>query len=424
MAGKTIGLSNVAVAAGALGLGALAVALWSLKRRPDARSEVGPEVSFDELLPSLVGATHASLIDGNEVVLLENGRFFDALFDAIRGAERSVTFETFLWKPGRLSRDLVTLLAAKGREGVAVRVLVDGTRRKLARDEEAELRAAGCRVARYHPFNFLTLGTFNNRDHRKICVVDGKTGFVGGHCIADDWLGDAREGEVRDISARLRGPAVAALQSAFLENWIESTGDVPVGEAFFPSLERVGSSRAHVVYVSPSGLPSSVELLHAVAIAAAKKRIVIQNPYFVPDPEAVRALVAAVRRGVDVQVMVPSAAASDSPAVQHASHHRFGALLAGGVRIFEYHRSLLHQKVMTIDGCWSSIGSTNFDDRSFELNDEVTLGVRDEAIARQLEEIFRRDLAFCTESSAAEWKERRWGHKLRDAAAFAVNEQL
>lgn len=417
-------IPKLALVAGAVALGGLAVAVWSMKRRPDPRIRAGVGRGLPELLPSLVGSTHASLIDGNEIALLENGRFFDVLLDDLRAAQRSITFETFLWKPGRLSQRIVEALAERAGAGVAVRVLIDGTRRKMSREEESMLRAAGCVVARYHPFAFHTIGTINNRDHRKICVVDGKTGFIGGHCVVDTWLGDAEPGQVRDISARIRGPVVGEMQSAFLENWIEATGEVLIGEEFFPALEPRGTSRAHMVYVSPSGLPSSVEVLHYVAISAAKEQILIQNPYFVPDPEAVRALVGAVRRGVDVRVMVPSAGVSDSPLVQHASHHRYGALLKGGVRIFEYQRTLLHQKVMTVDRCWSSVGSANFDDRSFELNDEATLGIHDEGIARQLEAIFEADLAECEEATLEQWRRRGPSHMAKDAASFAINEQL
>ena len=413
-----------AVAGAALAVAALGVAVWSMKRRRRANIDLDEGAALADLVPSLVGATHASLLDGNEIELLENGRFFDVLLAELKAARQSITLETFLWKPGKLSQRIVDVLVAKAREGVAVRVLVDGAGRKISRSEMHALRDAGCRVGRYHPFNLVSFGLMNNRDHRKIAVVDGQIGFIGGHCIVDTWLGEARENKVRDISVRVRGPVVGELQSAFLENWLETTGEVLAGDRFFPNLSPCGDVKAHLVYISPAHMASSVEVLHYVAIAAAQKSIRVQNPYFVPDPQAVRALVAAVERGVDVQIMVPSVSASDNAIVQHASHHRFGALLEGGVRIFEYGRSLLHQKVMTIDGVWSSVGSTNFDDRSFELNDEATLGIFEERIAHQLEQIFERDRKHCSEYTLDAWKKRSVRHKLTDAAAFAVNEQL
>ncbi|MGN6183119.1 MAG: phospholipase D-like domain-containing protein, partial [Thermoanaerobaculia bacterium] len=284
---------------------------------------------------------------------------------------------------------------------------------------------AGAKVRKYHPILLSNIGVLNNRDHRKILIIDGRIGFVGGHCLTDNWLGDAQDKQhFRDISARVEGPVVAQLQSVFAENWIEETGEVPGGANFFPEPQRVGDVDAHAVWLSPSGSPSTLKLLHYILIHAAKKRITIQNPYFLPDPDARKALIDAAKRGVDVRVMLPSAEASDAPLVQHASHHHFGTLLKHGVRIFDYERTLLHQKVMTIDGCCSAVGSTNFDDRSFEVNDEVTLVIHDDAIARELEETFARDLEHARERKLDEWKQRPVLHKLRDFASFLFNEQL
>jgi cardiolipin synthase len=380
---------------------------------------------MEKMLPSVLGATHASLVKGNKIEVLENGAFFEALKEALRGAKKAICFETFLWKPGRLSAELVEILCERARADVAVRILLDGSGGKISKEEKKKLIEADCKVAFFHPPRFSNMGILNNRDHRKIVVVDGSIGFVGGHCIVDDWLGNAEDKKhFRDVSVRAEGPIVGELQSAFLENWCEETGEVLLGERFFPELEKRGDIAAHVVYVSPAGSSSSIEMLHYVAIHVAGKSIHIQNPYFVPDPEMIRALTEAVKRGVEVSVMLPSAEASDSPMVQHASHHRFGEMLKGGVRIFEYKRTLLHMKVMTIDGCWTSVGSTNFDDRSFELNDEVTMGIVDETIARQFQEMFQRDLKHCSEYTLEQWKKRGPLHKLKDFAFFAMNEQL
>ena len=205
----------------------------------------------------------------------------------------------------------------------------------------------------------------------------------------DAWT-DAAEGHppYRDLSVRIRGPVVHDLQSTFSENWVTSTGELFLGPDVFPDVEAEGEVGAHVARLAPMGSASAVKILHHLVICCARRRIWIQNPYFLPDPEAIRFLTDAVRRGVDVRVMVPSAGASDMPVVQHAAHHNFDKLLVGGVRIFEYGRTLLHQKVMTVDGAWCAIGSSNFDDRSFEINDEVTLGFRDAMLAEKLEAIF------------------------------------
>lgn len=422
---RSIVLPLWAVALIALAIVVLIVIIWSLKRRRDPKFEFSSGDSLHDLLPSIVGTTHASLIEGNTIEVLENGRFFDALFDALTSARRSITFETFLWRPGNVSQRLVDLLRARREGGVEVRILLDGSGGEISREERRQLERAGCVVARYHPFRVSNLGTVNNRDHRKIAVIDGSIGFIGGHCIADEWLGDGEDREhYRDISVRVEGPVVAELQAAFQENWLEETGEVLVGDVFFPELEPRGDIRAHLVYVSPSGMSSSIEVLHYVAIGVAKEQVLIQNPYFVPDPEMIDALIGAVRRGVDVRVMLPAVDVTDSAIVQHASHHRFGKLLEGGVKIFEHTATLIHQKVMVLDHAWVSVGSANFDDRSFEVNKEVTLGVADRRLAARFEEIFERDLKRCREIRLDEWKHRRALHKLTDFGAFIINEQL
>ena len=237
---------------------------------------------------------------------------------------------------------------------------------------------------------------FNERDHRKLVVLDGRVALVGGHCIVDSWLGDAQDcNHVRDIGVRLRGPVVHAVQAAFSENWVEDTGELFVGEDAFPELQRQGDVDVHVASLKPERSAPAVKILHHLVVCVAQS-IRSRTRIFCPTTSN-QALGQAVKRGVDVRVMVPSAKASDMPMVQHAAHRNFHKMLARGVRIFEYERCLLHQKVMTVDGVWCAIGSSNFDDRSFETNDEITLGIRDEALAKQLEEIFERDCKHCVE---------------------------
>jgi len=217
---------------------------------------------------------------------------------------------------------------------------------------------------------------------------------------------------------------VHALQSVFSENWIEVTGKLFVGDEVFPPVEHSGKALAHVASVKPEGSAPAVKILHYTAILCAKKRIWIQNPYFIPEPQAIDALARAVQRGVDVQVMVPSAEASDMRLVQHAAHRNFQRLLESGVRMFEYGRTLLHQKVMTVDGAWCAVGSSNFDDRSFETNDEVTVGFVDPGLAHELEEIFEADRRHCVELSADTWAQRGALHRLKDNALYLFNEVL
>ena len=400
------------------------VVIWSIKRHRDPSLRIESDAPLAELLPSLSGLTHGAALKGNAVEILENGAFFEVMFEEIGRATRSVHFETFLWKDGMLGRRLVDALTERSRAGVTVRVLVDATGgREMGEAAVRRLEDAGCKFDTYHPQRLRNIGVLNERDHRKIIVLDGRTALVGGHCIVDSWLGDAQDGEhVRDLSVRLRGPIVHAIQSAFSENWVEETGELFVGEDFFPELGDEGDVAIHVARVKPEGSAPAVKILHHLAICCARERIRIQNPYFLPEPAAIEALGRAVARGVDVRVMVPSAGASDMPIVQHAAHRNFEQLLALGIRILEYQKTLLHQKVMSIDGVWCAIGSSNFDDRSFEINDEITLGIMDAPLAREFEAIFERDSKECVELELATWRRRGRWHRLKDNALYLFNE--
>lgn len=403
----------------------LAIILWSALHRRDPVYDIDRMDTFRDACDSITGLTHGSCTGGNQAKILQDQEYFRALLAEIDGAKHSIHFETYLWKDGEISERVTDRLAAAAERGVAVRVLLDGSGGSIPGDQRNRLEESGAQLAFYHPFRISNLGRINNRDHRKIVVVDGKIAIVGGHCITDDWLiGTEEKPAFRDISVRVEGPIVHEIQSTFSENWVEETGDVFVGKEFFPEHEADGPVEAHVARMTPSGMSSAVKLLHYLVIVCARKRITIQNPYFLPDPDGIEAMSEAVDRGVEVRVMVPSANATDNAFVQHAGHHRFGAMLDAGVRIFEYERTLLHQKVIAVDGVWCGIGSTNFDDRSFELNDEITVGFWDEDLTREIEETFERDLEHCVEMNAETWKQRGLLHKLMDGTFFLVNEQL
>jgi cardiolipin synthase len=404
----------------------LGLVIWSIRSHRDPSLSVDCDKPVTELLPSLAGLSQGTVYEGNALVLLENGAFFDALFDEIAQARASIHFETFLWKEGRLGARLVEALVERRRAGVEVRVMVDGNGGKKMGDEaRRRLREAGCRLVLHHPTKLRHIGVVNDRDHRKLAVIDGRVAFVGGHCIVDGWLGNADDREhVRDLAVRLQGPAVHGVQAVFSENWVEDTGELFVGDAYFPPLERCGDVAVHVASVKAEGSPPAVKILHHLAVCVAKRRIRIQNPYFLPDDEAIEALCKAVARGVDVRVMVPSTEASDMPIVQHAAHRNFHKLLDGGVRIFEYQTCLLHQKAMTVDGHWCAIGSSNFDDRSLETNDEITLSLCDERLAAQLEAVFEHDARRCVELDAQRWSKRGLWPRARDNVLHLFNEVL
>jgi len=307
-----------------------------------------------------------------------------------------------------------------------VRLLVDASGgHKMDKDLSELMTAAGVKIARFHPVRFSNLGRLNARDHRKFVIIDGRTGYIGGYGIAEEWTGHAQDKEHwRDTGLRMTGPIVNRLQGAFSENWIEETGEIIAGERYFPKPVATGSTPAHLAYTSPSGSISSVQVLYYLAIASARKEIIIQNPYLLPDENAILALEDAVKRGVQVKVMVPATTSTDSPIVQHASHHHFGTLLERGVRVWEYKKTLLHQKVIVVDGTWSCIGTTNFDDRSFQLNDEASVGVIDPGIAAGLKAAFENDLKSAEEGHFDEWKHRAFWHKLEDGLAYLARQQL
>ena len=404
----------------------LVLVIWSIKRHRSPILRVECDDSIGDLVPSLAGLALGSAVEGNSVEVFENGAFFDVLLDEIAAAQHSVHFESFLWKEGVLGQRVADALTARARAGVKVRVLLDATgSKKMGESTEQQLKTSGCRLVKFHKWNILNLGVMNERDHRKIVVLDGRVALVGGHCIVDAWLGNAEDKEhFGDVSVRLRGPAVHSVQSAFSENWVGHTGELFMGDDVFPRLEPAGSTTVHAAYVKPEGSAPAVKILHYTAICCARERIWIQNPYFIPEPEAIEAFGKAVARGVDVRVLMPSTSGSDNPMVQHAGHRNFEKLLRCGVRLFEYSSTLLHQKVMTVDGVWCTVGSANFDDRSFEINDEITLGFKDATIAKRLDAIFERYAPHCQELKLEAWQKRSWSHKVIDNMYYLFNEMF
>jgi cardiolipin synthase A/B len=404
----------------------LGLVVWSIRRHRDPDLHIECDSGIAELIPTLAGLTLGTAVGGNSAEVLENGAYFDVLIGRMQAARESVHFETFLWKEGALGRRVADALIDRARARVRVRVLLDAEGSRAAGASIVQqMREAGCRVVFFHDRRLRNIGVFNDRDHRKLVVIDGREAFVGGHCVVDDWLGNAEDGKhVADISLHLHGPIVHTVQSAFSENWAGETGELFVGDGVFPALEPTGDIVMHAVFAKPENSAPAVKILHHTAICLARRRIWIQNPYFIPEPDAIGAFGAAVARGVDVRVLMPSTSGSDNPMVQHAGHRNFENLLRCGVRLFEYPHTLLHQKVMTVDGVWSAIGSSNFDDRSFETNDELTLSIRDEALARRFDAVFEKYVARASEIELERWRKRALAHKLVDHFYYSLNELL
>lgn len=404
----------------------LALWLWTSQRERRAHVRVREVDDFEEALPSIAGMTGGAILPGNRVRVLQNGdQFFPALLADVAAARETIHLETYVWWKGPICAEIAGALARRAREGLEVRLTLDAIGSMKADDELLErMEEAGVQVSRYHPLRLGDLGLINNRTHRKLAVFDGRVGYVFGHGIAGEWMGDGQDADHwRDTGVRLEGPVVGAVQSAFAENWVEQTGEALVGPRYFPRLSPVGAVRAHVVASSPRGGVSAQETLYKIAIASARRELLIQNPYFIPDSEVVELLGRAVQRGVEVRVMLPGPV-TDSSLVKHASHFYFEDLLERGVRIYIYRRTLLHQKIAVVDDLWSLVGSTNFDDRSFDLNDEASVGMIDPAVAAELARAFRGDLRDCREIRLEAWRRRGFLDKGLDVMSYALNGQL
>jgi cardiolipin synthase len=353
------------------------------------------------------------IIDGNRVENLENGvEIFPAMLAAIRGARSTITFETYIYWSGNVGRQFADALGERARNGVRVHVLIDWVgSQKMEQPLLDEMESAGVEVHRYHPLHWYNLTRMNNRTHRKLLVIDGRVGFTGGVGISDEWDGDARDPEHwRDSHYRLEGPAVAQMQAAFMNNWIKTTGEVLQGEEYFPALEPVGTALGQVFTSSPSGGGDSMQLMYLLSITAAERTIDLSAAYFVPDPLTRRTLLAALKRGVRLRIIVPGEYI-DSEVTKRASRADWGELLQAGAEIYEFQPAMFHCKALIVDSRLVSVGSTNFDNRSFRLNDEANLNVYDADFAARIAAVFDDDLARSRRVSYEAWQRRPWHEK-------------
>ncbi len=383
-------------------------------------------VSDPQFLRSMGSLLGPAIVDGNRVVTLLNGdRIFPAMLEAIRSATKTITFETYIYWSGEVGEQFSEALSERARAGVKVHVLLDWVGSGKMKDEYIDkMKSAGVEVEKYHPLHWYNLSRINNRTHRKILVVDGRVGFTGGVGIADKWTGNAQDPDHwRDTHFRLEGPAVAQMQAAFMDNWMKTQSEVLHGEEYFPALSPVGKALAQVFKSSPREGSESVRLMYLLSIASARHRVLIANSYFVPDDLAVETLVRAKQRGVDVEVIVPGTKI-DSELTRKASRSRWGALLEAGIEIYEYQPTMYHCKVMVVDDLWVSVGSTNFDNRSFRLNDEENLNVYDADFAREQTRDFEADRQKARRITYADWKARPLSEKILEHTAGLLRGQL
>jgi cardiolipin synthase len=366
------------------------------------------------------------IIDGNLVVNLENGiEIFPAMLEAVKGARHNINFETYIYWSGNVGRQFAEALSERARAGVNVHVLIDWVgSQKMEQELLDMLTDAGARVERYHPLHWYHLARINNRTHRKLLIVDGEVGFTGGVGIADNWNGNASTpNEWRDSHYRLQGPAVAQMQAAFMDNWIKSTGTVLQGREYFPALKTVGEAAAQVFTSSPSGGGDSMLLMYLMSITAAEHTIDLSASYFVPDELTRLALRAALKRGVRVRIIVPGEKI-DTEVVRKASRAQWGELLEAGAEIYEFQPTMFHCKTLIVDQLMVSVGSTNFDNRSFRLNDEANLNVYDAEVAARVSAVFEGDIERSRRISYEAWKARPWQEKLLEHAAALLSSQL
>lgn len=378
---------------------------------------------FERTMGVLMGP---AILGGNRTQALVNGsEIFPSMLQAIRGAQKTINFETYIYWSESIGKEFADAFAERARAGVKVHVLIDWVgSSKMEQSYLDEMEQAGVEVRKYHPLKWYNLARMNNRTHRKLLVVDGKIGFTGGVGIAGQWTGNAQDPDHwRDMHYRVEGPVVAQMQAVLIDNWIKTTGKVLDGPEYFPELKAVGDDHAQVFSSSPQGGSESMRLMYLLALTAAQKTIHLSISYFVPDDMTRQILIDAAKRGVKVQIIVPGDHI-DVDMVRRSSRGMWSDMLKAGVEIYEYEPTMYHCKVMIVDGLMVSVGSTNFDDRSFRMNDEANLNIYNAQFAAKQIDIFNDDLKHSHRITYAAWKNRPLTEKLHEHIAGLFSSML
>lgn len=387
----------------------IALALFEPGLAYKVDAENNPSPDSPDFVRVLEAITDAQARGGSHIEVLTNGEaYYEAELEAISKAELSVHIEAYIFQKGKVAERFVKTLTERARAGVKVKLVLDALGSFATWESYLkELTDAGGRVAWYHPLRWHNLTRYNNRTHREMIIIDGRRGFVGGAGIADHWLFEIKgKRRWRDTMFRVEGCAVLALQATFVENWLEASGEVLAGADYFPEIESGEGVRALVVNSSPTaGGSTRARILFQTLLASARESVLITTPYFLPDRAARREMLDAIARGVRVEIITPGKG-SDHLLTRSSSRRLYGDLLKAGAQIYEYKPTMIHAKTMVVDGVWSIVGTTNFDNRSFGLNDEVNLAAPDETLAARLAEDFARDRAESREISFEEWKAR------------------
>lgn len=395
------------------------------KRVEHVINPIGP-IDSEVVMKSMGGLLGPPLVPGNKIEHLENGtKIFASMLEAMEGAKKTITFETFIYWEGEIGKKFSNVLSEKARSGVKVHMMLDWIgSRTMDENYLTEMEAAGVEIEIYHPIRWYNLTRLNNRTHRKILVIDGKIGFTGGVGIADEWDGNGEDkNHWRDSHFKVEGPVVAQLQAAFMDNWNATNSKVLHGEDYFPDLTRQGDSWAQVFKSSPEEGSSSVRLMYLYSIVHARESIKIANAYFVPDSHIRKLLIEAAARGVKIEVVVPGDKI-DTEITRKASMITWGEMILAGIKIYQYEPTMYHCKYMIVDDLWVSVGSTNMDNRSFRLNDESNLNIIDKKWAMEMAATFEKDKSKSHLMTYQEWEDRPYLSMVIESFSFLVRSQI
>jgi cardiolipin synthase len=380
----------------------------------------------DEFRATMAGMTGTPLVGGNRVDLFNNGdEYYPAMLEAVEAAQHSVTMEQYIFWDGEIGRRFAEAFAERASQGIQVKLLVDAVGSSTLSPEILDiLKTGGCQLAWYRPIHWYTLDRANLRTHRKSLIVDGRIAFTGGAGIADHWIGDARNYyEWRDVQIRVEGPASLAQQTGFARNWLVTTGEILSGHEFFPVAAPRGGVEVQTIDSSPYSGAAAAATMYLIAVQCARKNLLIANPYFIPDSRVIAMLAAASRRGVSVKLML-AGIHNDTWWARQNSVRLYGQLMDAGVEIYEFQPTMLHQKTMVVDDAWATVGTTNFDNRSFALSEETNICFHDRTLIRQLQEIFRADLVQCRRIQMEEWRRRGLWQQLNEQLASLIRDQV
>lgn len=375
-----------------------------------------PPVGSEAFMMAVSGAVNAPLMRGGTARLLNNGdEIFPAMVDAIRQAKHSINFMVYIWEDGTASDQMIDALTERAQAGVQVRMLLDGFgAHKAPMEKMRALQEAGGVVTFFGPFRFGRLTAAYKRNHRRAIVIDGAVAFTGGAAVGDKWLGDAQdEDHWRDVMVEVRGCLATNLQSSFTQLWANTTGEILIGDEFYPSDpedDQPGGeelSRHVNVISSPASVSHPLRVFFLISLGCARDSIYLTNAYFAPDVNTRRVLEERARDGVDVRLLLPNHL-TDAKAVRWAGQAYYRSLLEAGVRIYEYQPTMIHAKMLVVDGVWSILGSANMDIRSKELNQEGVIGMLDGGFGAQMRETFLADLEKAKEITQEEWAKRGW----------------